>query len=140
MLGFMFNTKNRNKAILVLIAAAMLAISSPVLADEARTPEQVRQEFETTFQLMFADPSDVNTTMHYAELAVELKDYEAAIPPLERLLMYNPDLTQVRLQVGILYYLLNSHAVAKKYLHEVAEDAHATPELVSRANQYLAKM
>lgn len=100
----------------------------------------VAQEFEAAFEKMLDDPSDVKLTLHYAKLAVELGDYESAIPPLERLLIQNPSLTKVRLEVGIMYYLLNSKAVAQQYLTEVTEDKSATAEQVAKAKEYLAKL
>ncbi len=136
----MFIMKILHRARFVLAAFAMMAVQSAALAEESQAAEATRQEFDAAFAQMFEDPSNVVATMQYATLAVALKDYEAAIPPLERLLMYNPDLPEIRLQVGVLYYLLDSRAMAKKYLEQVTKDKHATPEMVRQAEEYLANM
>lgn len=110
------------------------------ISAQVRDRAAVQQEFEAAFNQMIDDPSNVKLTMHYAELAVQLEDYESAIPPLERLLMQDPKLTDVRLELGVMYYLLNSHLVAKQYLNEVTQDQAATKEQLSMAKEYLAKM
>jgi tetratricopeptide (TPR) repeat protein len=120
----------------VMLFALML--HHPVAAQA--TAGDVKKEFDQAFYAMLSDPADVDKTIRYTELAVKLGDYEAAIPPLERLLMLNPDLPEVKLEVGVLYYLLNSHEAAKGYLVDVAGDASATADQVERAKNYLSRM
>ena len=122
------------------VLALTLLIGAGAEAAARRAPEVVRQEFEQSFQVMLADPTNVDATLKYANLAYELKDYESAIPPLERLLMYNPKLTHVRLEVGVLYFLLNSKDMARNYFTQVNQDASATAEQKQKANHYLAQL
>ncbi len=124
------------------LMAAVLAVGLAVADVNAYATDRatLQKEFEMTFDQMLEDPTDIALTKKYAKLAVELGDYEAAIPPLERLLMFNPDLVEVRLEVGVLYFLLNSHAISKEYLMEVKNHKDVTPELDRRADQYLARM
>lgn len=126
-----------------VVAILGLLLAVPVTsAAHASTAVQteLQQDFQQAFWDMLADPANTQKTIRYAELAVKLGDYEAAIPPLERLLMLNPKLPKVRLEVGVLYYLLNSKEVAKGYLSDVKNDPSASPELVKRAETYLAKL
>lgn len=122
---------------LLLVAVVMLFGTSDVWA---RDKAAVKAEFHKAFDVMYAHPGDVDAAMKYSALAVELNDYEAAIPPLERLLMMNPALPEVRLQVGTLYYLLNSFDNATLQLELVINDKTATPELVAKANSTLNKI
>ncbi len=121
-----------------LIFGLLMGFASAAVAQAS--PAQSSAKLDAAFQAMLKEPRSVDLAMRYAETATELGDYEAAIPPLERLLMFNPDLPQVKLEVGVLYFLLNSHIMATKYMKEVKADAHATPEMVRRAEGYLAKM
>lgn len=134
--------KNLLKTRVLSLAAAALLYVLPVASGHAYATDQavLEQEFNAAFNAMLSNPSDVALTTRYAELAVEKGDYESAIPPLERLLMMNPDLVDVRLEVGVMYFLLNSHSMAKEYLNEVKSSKLATPEQVKRADEYLAKM
>lgn len=121
-------------------AAAIGAFSvAPGLA-YATDKAQLEKEFNAAFNAMLSNPSDVALTTRYAELAVEKGDYESAIPPLERLLMTNPDLIDVRLEVGVMYFLLHSHSMAKEYLNEVKNNRQASPEQIKRADEFLARM
>lgn len=120
-----------------IVLCAQLAAPVHAYADNKTA---LNQEFQAAFNAMIDNPSDIKLTTRYAELAVEIGDYESAIPPLERLLMTNPDLVDVRLEVGVMYFLLNSHGLAKEYLNEVKNSTLATPEQIKRADEFLAKM
>lgn len=124
---------------MVATVIAVLLLASGANAAE-RDPQQVRQEFEQSFQAVLAHPTDAKANLHYAHLAQELKDYESAIPPLERLLMLNPELPQVRLEIGVMYYNLKSHDMARAYLTQVKNDAKAGEALKAKADSYLAKL
>ncbi len=135
------NKKRREGALFSVCFALMLTLGSVAPGHAYATDKAVlEQQFNEAFSAMLDNPADTKLTMRYAELAVELGDYESAIPPLERLLMVNPDLVDVRLEVGVMYYLLNSPAMAKEYLYEVKKSGKATPEQVKRADEFLAKM
>jgi thioredoxin-like negative regulator of GroEL len=96
--------------------------------------------FMQAFRHSYKNPADVNAALAYAQEAVKIGNYEAAIPPLERILMFNPKLTEVRLEVGVLYYLLNSKDMARKHLSQVANDSATTDTNKARAASYLAKL
>lgn len=123
-----------------IILAALCA--TPVAHASISQPsrEQLQQDFHHTFQLILANPADIDMTMHYAELAIKLKDYEAAIPALERVLMFNPNLADTKLQLGVLYYKLDSHDLAKAYFIDAKKTKHASPEVVAKADDYLRRM
>lgn len=97
-------------------------------------------KLERMYQQLMANPADLDLTLAYAELAVEIGDYEAAIPPLERLLISNPGASKLKLELGILYYLLGSHDVSKTYLIEAKQSAKATDSIKQQAEEYLRKM
>lgn len=106
----------------------------------ARDKQLVQAEFQAAFEKMYAKPGDVGLALDYAKLAVELEDYESALSPLERLLMINPKLPEVRLELGVMYFKLNSMLVAKEHLLQVVDDGTASEELQQRAKMYLAKL
>lgn len=132
-----------SKKLRFIVSCAFIFMLSVAVVErdaQARSQDEVRAEFLKAFDVVYANPGDVEATLHYAKLAVELGDYEAALSPLERLLMINPQLPEVRLELGVMYYNLKSNLVAREHLQHVAEDATATEALKKRASDYLAKL
>ncbi|MCD6035050.1 MAG: tetratricopeptide 2 peptide [Rickettsiales bacterium] len=125
--------------VFVLVLVYVPFVLGGIMPAEAEDPG-VRKQFEETFHKMMKDPSNIDTTLHYANLAIELKDYEAAIPAMERVLLFNPSLHEVRLQVGALYFNLKSFDMASTYLTEVATSKATSPEQKARANDYLNRI
>lgn len=123
----------------IFIWAFMLLVHVP-LTPHAATPEELQRQFDDAYMELLSNPGDLDLTLKYAELAVDIGDYEAAIPPLERILMSNPDLPKIRLELGILYYLLGSNDLAKNYFKEAKQGAKAQPDIVKQADDYLLRM
>ncbi|MAR56520.1 MAG: hypothetical protein CMM93_05000 [Rickettsiales bacterium] len=126
---------------LSITGMAVFAAYSHVHA-ESLSAKQAR--FDSLYQELMANPTDVDKTLEYSNLAVEMGDYEAAIPPLERLLISNPDTPKLKLEIGILYYLLGSKDVARSYLEEATQakrdGSMPKPEIIAGANEYLQKL
>ncbi len=57
-------------------------------------------------------PTDYEATYSYVRLATELRDYEAAIGALERVLMFNPNLAHARKELGFLYARVGAYSTA----------------------------
>jgi hypothetical protein len=92
---------------------------------------------EALFQQMFRDPANLDVTFAYADVSARLGDYEAAVSALERMLLFNPDLPRVQLELGALYYRMGSYELARDYFEKAAA-ANAPPEVRARVEQYLA--
>lgn len=107
------------------------------VADVAQAAESGKDRLNSAFNAMLDDPADIQRTMNYAKIAIELKDYEAAIPPLERILFFNPDLAEIKLQLAIMYFHLKAYEVAEHYLLEVKQASKSTPELITGADEYI---
>lgn len=95
---------------------------------------------DVLYNELLVNPGNVDKTIEYAELAVDIGDYEAAIPPLERLLITNPNAPKLKLELGILYYLLGSYDVAKNYLNDAKQGGKAPETIIRQADTYLQKM
>jgi tetratricopeptide (TPR) repeat protein len=150
----MLSIKNCNNKIKLIALFATVAIfsgySAPSYAEDA--PQQVaamsagsdkaaiKAEFNSTFDQMLNNPADVDLTMHYANLAVQLENYEAAIPALERILLFNPDLPRVKQQLGVMYFKLNSFEMAKSYLESAKKSKDVPADVVASADEYLSQI
>lgn len=91
------------------------------------------------FQQMLHDPANLPITFAYADVSVRLGDNEAAASAFERLLLFNPNLPRVYLELGVLYYRMSSFEAARAYLQKAAA-LNPPPDVQARAEQYLAKI
>lgn len=125
------------------IAAATFVVLFILVAGNTRAEGKTSADaatkalFEEAFQQMLQDPSDIDVTLRYAELARDLGDYEAAIPPLERILMFNPELHKIKLELGIMYYKLKSYEMAEAYFQKALESEKASADVKAKSQQYL---
>ena len=128
----------RIHSLLPLVLAILTGIT--VMTNSGHAFAVSDRDFQHAFRSTMQNPMDINAAMHYSELAITRKDYESAIPPLERILMFNPDRNDIRLQVGILYYLLESRLMAEEYLQQAKTQSTATQDQKTRADYYLGKL
>lgn len=108
------------------------AQSASAAAAAARDPE-----YQALFQRMYANPRDVEATFRFAEVATRLGDYEAAIGALERILLFNPNLARVKVQLGRLYLRIGGTQVAHGYFEQALATPGAPPDVVATAQQLL---
>lgn len=106
----------------------------------AQSNAELQKQFEELFQKNYQNPKDVDAAFAYAEVAVKLKDYEAAIPPLERILMFNPKLDDVRSEIGVLYYRLKAYKTASVYLNKALEGNNLSKENKQRSQKFLKEI
>jgi tetratricopeptide (TPR) repeat protein len=97
-------------------------------------------EMDRLFQQILRKPSDLDANLRFAQVAIALKDYEAAIGAFERLLFYNPDNGDVQLQLGRLYLELQSTQMARNYFAAAAQAPAASASVRQQANAFLAKI
>ena len=127
------------------IAAALvaaLAVSS--ISAQAQQTQNVdpaaQQQYDEAFQAVFADPGNLDKTFRFAELAVQIGNFEAAISALERMLLINPNLPRVWLELGVLYFRPGSYQVAKTYLDRAVEGENVPDEVRQRVETFLAEI
>lgn len=97
-------------------------------------------EYDQLFQRMFKNPTDLDVTFQFAETATEMGNYEAAISALERMLLFNPNLPRVRLELGALYFRLGSYDTARAYLLGARDSRNVPPEVKDKVDRFLAEI
>ena len=148
-----FATGWRPRVLLAVAFAAALFVSTFAVGAEVETagapaagdltPEQrqaLSDQFDDAFQRMLEDPTDLDTTFEYAELAVALGNYEAAVSALERMLLFNPSLPRVRLELGVLYYRMQSFTTARAYFMRALADKNVPADVRERVQTFLDAM
>lgn len=116
-------------------ATTARAQSNTAAAAAARNPE-----YQALFKRMYADPSNLDVSFQFAELAARLGDYEAAIGALERMLFYNPNLPRVKLELGVLYYRIGGYQVSRSYFEQAVATPGAPPDVQIRVNEFLGEI
>lgn len=123
-----------------VLAILWLAIAPP--AANAQSPESdtaaLIAQKNALFQQMLRDPTNLSVTFAYADVSVRLGDNEAAVSAFERLLLFNPNLPRVDLELGVLYYRMGSFEAARTYLQKAAA-LNPPPDVQARVDEYLAK-
>jgi len=97
-------------------------------------------DYDAAFQEMLKKPADLDVLFKFATVATQTGDIEGAISTLERMLLINPNLPRVRLELGVLYFRLGSYAVARSYLESVLKVENLPPEVRAKAEQFMAEI
>jgi tetratricopeptide (TPR) repeat protein len=113
-----------------------LVASSP--ATQPLTDVDKRVVVDLLFKQQLLKPDDLDAAFRYSELETELGEYEAAIGALERMLFYNPNLSQVKFKLGVLYFHLRSYELARNCFEAVLTTPDVPPEIGADARTYVA--
>ncbi len=122
------------------IAGVVLATCILNVAASAQPVSSDRDEYDRLFKAALANPSNLDVAFQFADLAAKLKEYEAAIGALERMIFFNPGLLRVRLELGVLYFKLGSYGQSKTYLTSVLETADTPAEVRLRVQSFLTEI
>lgn len=132
-------TTGRFGLVLRLILCLLIAAASvtPAAAQPAASDKTALEEHkEALFQQMLRDPADLDVAFAYAAVSARLGDYEAAVSALERMLLFNPNLPRVDLELGALYFRMGALALARDYFAK-ALAAHPPAAVRARVAEYL---
>jgi hypothetical protein len=124
---------------LALMIIALLCGSTSAQQLSADERARLQAQKDALFQQMLRNPSNLDVAFAYADTAAKLGDNEAAISALERMLLFNPNLPRVQLEVGTLYFRLGSYEIARTYFERAAA-ANPPPEVTERIQTYLNEM
>jgi hypothetical protein len=113
--------------------AAVLAVVALLAAPPAAA--QRGDELDALFAQTLADPANLDLALRYARLAAELGDFEAAVTALERVLFYDPDAVEARIDLGLLYERLGSYGLAREQFERVS--GRVPPERQAEIDRYL---
>ena len=100
---------------------------------------QLAIEQDKLFQRMLREPANLDVAFAYAAVSAKLGDNEAAASALERMLLFNPNLPRIDLELGSLYFRMGSFDLARDYFNK-ALAANAPPDVRVRASRYLEEI
>jgi hypothetical protein len=122
-------------------AGALAPIALLVIADSpasAQTVSELAKNLDPLFQGMLTRPADLNNTLQYAASVPLSADTESAISTYEQLLFYNPALSRVRFELGVLYYRLGSYDMARGYFQSALQMRDIAPDMQEKAEEFIA--
>lgn len=127
-----------------------IAGGSPATANPVPVSPQVAQapprsgplptDYDGAFRAMMANPTDLDLTFRFAELAIAAGDLEGAVSAFERLLIFNPNLPRIRYELARLYMRLGSHQIAKGYFEDVMRSSDLPADIRADAQANLAEI
>ncbi|MEJ6388133.1 tetratricopeptide repeat protein [Gymnodinialimonas ulvae] len=120
------------RAPILASVAAFALLTTPLTAQDG----DVAAERDAAFQEMLADPSNRLLMQRYAQLSVQLRDFEAAAATLERLVDLEPENTAARVELAIAYFALGSYEVADYHLSVALSSGALTPQQIARVTRY----
>ncbi|SFU21260.1 tetratricopeptide repeat protein [Sedimentitalea nanhaiensis] len=116
-------------------ALLVILTSSLGLADQVSA--QSREYFQA-LNTVRANPSDPEASFIFARVAASEGDLTGAIAALERVLALNPELSNIRLELGVLYLETGATELGEAYIREALTAPNVPPEVRARAENYLA--
>jgi tetratricopeptide (TPR) repeat protein len=106
----------------LLVSSLVICVIGSAYGEGLIGTNELDQSYKAAFQEMYEDPSDLDKATNFVKLAIAIGDLEGAIAALERMLIFEPDLPQVRMELGLLYFRLESLDQASVYLRSVLEE------------------
>ena len=112
----------------------LAAVATPA---GAQAVSEVAKNLDPAFATALTNPGSLPAALTYAVSSTQAGDIEFAISTFDRLLFYNPKLSRVRFELGVLYFRLGSYEQARGYFKSALQMADVTPELAQRAEDFL---
>lgn len=120
----------------LLVVGLVGSLAAPLAFADIDRPA-LEQKKDQLFQQMLANPANLDVAFAYADVSAQLGDNEAAVSALEQMLLFNPNLPRVDLELGALYFRMGSFEVAQSYFQKAAA-AHPPPDVQKRIDEYMA--
>jgi tetratricopeptide (TPR) repeat protein len=115
------------------VAVAVLWSISIATMGNAQTP------LDDAFQEMSRNLTNPDKSLRYAQLAAQQGDIQGAIAALERLLLLNPNLDNIRLELGELYLRVGANELARINIDQALRSPSIPPAAQARAQLLLSE-
>ena len=125
----------RTAAALLITTLAAVPIEVALAQSDG---DRLRQGYDSALQAMQNDLANPERSFEFVQAATDVGDYRGAIAALERILLINPNLANIKLELGVLYLRVGSPDLAVNHINE-ALAAPNVPEIVRvRAEELLS--
>lgn len=117
-----------------------LALAGLIVMTEPARAQGVTDEFAAAAAALRADPTSLEKSFAFGVVAVKAGRLGDAVAAFERLLALNPQLDNIRLELGLLYARLGSIDTARVYLAEAIASPSIPPTVKERAQTIMAQL
>lgn len=124
---------------IALTLSCMLALATPVALLPGAATASSQAERDAVFARLLRSPDDRELMLQYARLSVALRDYEAAVSTLERMLRLDPGDALSRYELAIAYFALGSLELAAHHFALLGDGAALPGELAAELRAYTAQ-
>src|SRR5205085_680616 len=122
--------------VIAMLAVGLCAFDARAQLVSGQDRAPLLAEQDQLFQRMLREPGNLDVAFAYAAVSAKLGDNEAAVTALERMLLFNPNLPRVELELGALYFRMGSFELARDYFDK-AIAANPPPDVRIQVNRYL---
>jgi tetratricopeptide (TPR) repeat protein len=121
-----------DRAICIFLLICLVSFAVP-----DRSNAQQSLAYQTALKRMIERPADAEASFVFAQTAAAEGRFREAIAALERVLILNPGLSNIKLEIGVLYLRLGQSAIAEQFIQEATNSPDAPPEVKARAAELL---
>lgn len=104
----------------------------------AATPTSAERRYEQALAAVLADVGNPDKSFELVQAAVEIGDMRGATGALERMLLIDPRLANIQLELGILYLRLGNPELGRYHIAQALRAPNVPAVVRSRAERYLA--
>lgn len=97
-----------------------------------------QQDYDTAATALRADPGNPALLAAFANIASRIGNYEAAIGALEAILLQNPGLNRVRVELGVMYFRVAAYDVSRFHLERALASGTLPADAEARARSFLS--
>lgn len=94
--------------------------------------------YRQALEAVLADPGNPQKSFDFVQAATNAGDLRGATSALERILLLDPRLANIRLELGVLYQRLGNRELARYHLEEALRAPNMPSPVRKRAERYLA--
>jgi hypothetical protein len=109
---------------------------APVADGSVQTSADAQARYDRALAAVMTDMSDPARSFELADAATQSGNIRGAISALEGILLLDPRLSNIKLELGVLYLRAGSPEIAQKFIHEALQDPAAPADVRSRALEY----
>jgi len=129
---------NVRARLLLVFLAFLLASGSGAQAKSWWPVDSANQDaYQAAYQALMADPGNLALLAAFANEASRIGNYEGAIGALESILVQNPGLNRVRVELGVMYYRVGAYDVSRFHLERALASGTLPDKVAARAQRYL---
>ena len=128
----------RQGPIAQILPAALACCLTIVSGTAAAADTAVDQRYQEALDAVLGDVADPAKSFRFVQVATEIGDLRGAAAALERMLLLNPRLANIQLELGIIYLRLGNAELGRYHINEALRAPNVPVAVRARAEQFLA--